>query len=116
MKKTNVEPDEYPVDLLIVTSIYGCIIDDKLTFREHVDQQIKKANKQMYFIRTLNTLKVDANIMTMFYNSAISTILNYCNVAFFHHLNSQTKNVLNRPRKKSCKLIKEDNKNNIIEH
>ena len=65
----------------------------------------------MYFLRTLNTLKVDANIMTMFYNSTISTVLNYC-----HHLNRQTKNVLNRPRKKACKLIKEVNKNNIIEH
>ena len=42
MKKTNVEIDENPVDFVDSYKYLGCIIDDKLTFRDHVDQQIKK--------------------------------------------------------------------------
>ena len=37
MKKTNAEIYEHPVDF-----VHSTVTDDKLTFREHVDQQIKK--------------------------------------------------------------------------
>ena len=69
----------------------------------------------MYFLTSLNSLNVNTNIITLFYNSTISLVLNYCIIAFYHVLSSQLKNFLNRPWKRACKITK-DNRVKIIEH
>jgi hypothetical protein len=67
----------------------------------------------MYFLRVMNNLKVDTNIMSQFYNATICPVLNYASCSFFNMLNVKDKNDLNRPRRKGRKLLKQ---NDLIEH
>ena len=53
----------------------GVTLDDKLNFEAHINNQIRKANKRLYFVRNMNKLKVQINIIHLFYNTIISSEL-----------------------------------------
>ena len=44
----------------------GIFVDDKLSFSEHIDDKIKKANKRLYFARVLRKLNVKPEIIVKF--------------------------------------------------
>ena len=82
----------------------GVTLDDKLNFEVHVNNQVRKANKRLYFVRNMNKLKVQTNIIHLFYNTIISSMINYCSVSFYNNLSKQLQKQLDRPRA-VCKRI-----------
>ena len=90
------------------TSLYtylGDTLDGKLTFGYHVEKQVKKANSRLYFMRCMRKLNVSSDIIAGFYNSSVASILSYSLPCFYGFLSNQLKNVLDRPYRKSCKIV-----------
>jgi hypothetical protein len=105
--------DDKTVEITDNYPYLGVCIDNNLNLKQHVQNQVKKANRRMYFLRVMNNLKVDTNIMSQFYNATICPVLNYASCSFFNMLNVKDRNDLNRPRRKGRKLLKQ---NDLIEH
>jgi hypothetical protein len=116
-KKAVFEPvmvDDKSVEIVDTYKYLGCTLDNKLKFNHHVNNQVKKANKRLYFIRILNKLQVDCDIITHFYNTAISPVLTYSIVAFFNILSDKLANELDRPRRICKKIIRSEPKITIV--
>jgi hypothetical protein len=91
-----------------VTSVYkylGLLIDNKFNFAQHVELQLKKANKRMYCIRSMKNLNVNSDIIAMFFNSTIPSILMYASTAFYGMITKYLKSELDRPRKTCDRLL-----------
>jgi hypothetical protein len=73
--------NDSPVAIVSQYKYLGCVVDNKLSFEDHVITHVKKANKQLYFVRVMNNIQVDRNIVTLFYNSTISSVLTYSSTA-----------------------------------
>ena len=53
-------------------------IDEKLHWSDHINKIKSKASKRLYFVRKLRQFKVDRILITLFYKSAIESILSFC--------------------------------------
>ena len=82
----------------------GLVVDNKLSFIQHVESQIKKANRRIYCIRAMRKLSVDPNIIVTFYNACIPPLLMYAGTAYFGMLTKRLKHDLNKPRR-LCRRI-----------
>jgi len=94
--------------LVEVTDMYkylGVTIDNVLSFSQHVKNQITKVQKRLYFLRMLKRAGVDGNIIVMFYNSTISSVLLYAIVGFYGSLTKALQSQMARPRKVCCRLV-----------
>ena len=49
----------------------GTIIDDKLRWDENTTNLYKKGQQRLYFLRKLNALHVDRNILSLFHDSFV---------------------------------------------
>ena len=58
----------------------------------------------------MRNLNVTSNVIAMFYNSTISSAINYANTVFYGSLTNQLRNELSRPWK-ICKKILSDSAN-----
>lgn len=103
--KNNVLIDDKKVEIKSSYKYLGCWIDNKLKFQDQVTAQVKKSNKNLYFLRKMYNLKVDENILFLFYNTVIRPVLDYANIVCYNCLTQSLKNELNRPRHKCLKLI-----------
>ena len=86
----------------------GSIYSDDLRWEKHIQTQIKKANRRMYYVRCLCKLKVDKTIITMFYNSTIASVLSYAISVWFSCCTKQDRVDLDKIRKNASKLIGAD--------
>ena len=65
-------------------STYGVTMQEDLKWNLHVETQTKKANKRMYSVRRLyNKLQIDNKILSLFYNSIVSSVLTYAITSWF---------------------------------
>jgi hypothetical protein len=83
----------------------GLLIDNRLTFSEHVKAVIRKVNRRLYFVRTMVKLRIDPNIIALFFNSTIPPVLNYAGLSFYGNLPQYLKNELDKPRRVCQRLI-----------
>ena len=65
----------------------GVLVDDKLSFDEHISQAVKKANSKLAMIRRTFT-HMDKNMLVQLYTSLVRPILEYGNVIWSPHLQS----------------------------
>ncbi len=65
----------------------GVLIDDKLSFDEHISQAVKRANTKLAMIRRTFT-HLDKNMLVQLYTSLVRPILEYGNVIWSAHLQS----------------------------
>ena len=70
----------------------------------------------MYFVRLMARINVKPNIMAMFYNSTISSVLAYSNIAFYDLLPKYVKYDMDGPRRSCEKLLKGRNDINLCEN
>ena len=91
----------------------GCTLQDNLKWNVHIDNQIKKANKRMYHVRCLAKLKVDSKIITMFYNSVVSSVLMYAIACWFNCCTEKEKKKLNKFNKKTCRIVSPEFKSKV---
>ena len=66
---------------------------------------VRKANKRMYCLRTMNKLNVQSDIMILFYNSAVASVLMYAGTTFYGMLNKQNCALLGKPLRLCKKLL-----------
>ena len=74
--------DDMPVDRVATYKYLGVLVDHKHSFSSHVEAQVKKANKRMYCLRSMYKVNVSKDILILFYNATIATVLTYANIAF----------------------------------
>ena len=82
----------------------GCIIDSNLKWDDHVLNQVKKVNKRMYHLNFLKKFNVDCNIVALFYNSVISSVISYGMSCWFPGITDKNKKLLDKPRKRGVRL------------
>jgi hypothetical protein len=112
-RKNRVTPEFVKVDDLSVECVdsykyLGVWIDNEFKFKKHVDAQIKKANKRVYCLRSMKQLKVSPDIMALFYNATIASVIMYACAAFYALLTKQNCNVLHKPLRVSRRLLGSD--------
>ena len=109
----NVIPIQLNDDIVQVSNSFkylGLTIDDKLNFKDHIDNQIKKVQKRLYCIRSMRKLNVNADIITMFYNSTVTPVLMYASLAFYSLISNQLRSEMDRPRRICQKVLKRNEK------
>ena len=104
-EKTPVRINNVAVEQAKSYKYLGLIIDNKLSFSEHIKVVMKKVNKRMYFVRTMKKLRVDPNIVALFFNSTIPPVLSYGCMAFYGNLPQYPKNDLDKPKRSCQRLI-----------
>ena len=92
----------------------GTVIDDRLKWTDNTINVCKKANKRMYFLRTLKKCQVDKIILRLFYDSVISSVLQFCMIAWFNSLTNELSLDITRIEKTSKRLIKDDYERTLI--
>lgn len=60
----------------------GIVINDTLTWGDHIDIVIKRLNSRLYCLRKLANFDVRPEILSMFYCSIISGVFRYCLVCW----------------------------------
>ena len=79
-----------------------------------LSRKAKKANKRMYHVRCLSKLRIDSKIISMFYNSVLSSVLTYAISCWFSSCTTKEKKSLDKFRKKVCKLVNKDYHDSIF--
>ena len=72
-------------DVKVVRSYkYLCVyIDDQLNFSENAQYLFKKGIQGIHFLRLLNNMNVDKQIMSLFYRSIVESVMSYCIISWF---------------------------------
>ena len=83
----------------------SCIIQDNVKWAEHIESQTKKCNKRMFLLRQLNNLRVDSNILALYYNSMIASVLTYVISSWYSSCNKTTLSELFRVEKRALRVI-----------
>ena len=74
----------------------GTVVDQKLTFTQHVDFVFKKAQRRLFLLRKLKHFGVSQGILEMVYISLIESILAFNIVTWFGVLTVRNKARLSR--------------------
>ena len=76
--------DNGPIlNVVSVSKILGIFISDDLRWTAHVEYMLKRANKKIWILRRMKTLRLDTNILTDFYCKEVRSILEF-GVAVWH--------------------------------
>lgn len=84
-------------DLVRVVNSYkylGVYIDDQLTFSENVQHLYKKGLQRVHHLRILNNMKIDSQILSMFYKSIVESVLSFSIVTWFGPSSKKDQNKL----------------------
>jgi hypothetical protein len=66
-----------PVEVVDHYKYLGTLIDDRLGWSPNVDAVSKKANQRLFFLRKLRQFKVSPQILQLFYQSTIQSVLTF---------------------------------------
>ena len=66
-----------PVDRVDNCKLLGVILNNKLTWGEHVDMLIKKANSKLYFLTQLRRTKIDSKEIVKVFCAIVRPVLEY---------------------------------------
>ena len=91
------------VDIEIVDAYkyLGVIIDNKLTWAQHIDKVYKKAQSRLFFLRKLKSFNVCNKMLLMFYETVICSIFSFALVCWGGNATLRDKNKLNKIIKKA---------------
>ena len=97
-----------PVAIVPSYKYLGVTIQENLKWNEHIEIQEKKANKRMYHVRRLKKYKLDSNIICLFYNSVVSSVLVYSLSSWFGACDKKQKDILSKFNRQVCKITSEE--------
>lgn len=100
------------VDKVDTYKYLGLTLDSKFTFAEHVHNQCVKANRKMYFVRSLAKVGVKPDILSLFFNTIVTPSLLYASVAYYGLLSKQLLNDLEKYQR-ICKRLSQGGKVNL---
>lgn len=110
--------DDSPIEVVDTFKYLGTTFSCDLKWSPHINAQVAKANKRLYFLRKLNEFHVDRTIMSLFYKSVIESIITFSMVTWFNGLTVFELKKVNRVRKQASRIIglSQDNYVTIYEH
>ena len=74
----------------------GTIIDNQLSWSENIHACLKKSNQRLFFLRKLRQFRVNSNILQLFYQATILSVLLYNQLCFFGSASEEDKKKLNK--------------------
>ena len=74
----------------------GTTIDDKLRWDGNTMNLCKKGQQRLYFLRKLNTLHIDRNILFVFHDSFVKSVMTFGLVCSWGNLSDKNREQLNR--------------------
>ena len=83
----------------------GVMIDQNLTWTDHIDFTCKKIQQRIYFLRRLRSFGASAQIIFLFFTSVIQSVMLYCSTAWYNSLSVKNKAKLQRQIKICSKII-----------
>jgi hypothetical protein len=98
-----------PVEITRTYKYLGLTMDDKLSYCDHVDNQLKKANKRLYCVRTMKKLNVDIDLICMFFNATIPPVIMYACASFYGCISDCYRKKMDKVRRICSKICRGDN-------
>ena len=97
-------------ELSVVSSakILGVTLSSDLTWNDHVNEAIRKANKRLYFLVLLKRAGVNPHDIINFYCTVVRPVLEYCSPIFHHALPVYLINDIKRVQKRAPSIISPD--------
>ena len=83
----------------------GTTIDDKLRWDDNTMNLYKKAQQRLYFLRKRNALHIDRNILFVFHDSFVKSVMTFGLVYWWGNLMVKNREKLNRIYIISCKIV-----------
>jgi hypothetical protein len=105
-EKVTIKEEE--IEIVESYKYLGSFIDDKLKWTQNTENLTRKASKRLYFLRKLKKCGVDNSILSMFYESVISSVISFCLVAWYGCISNEMSQQLERIWKTAKRIIKCD--------
>ena len=83
----------------------GCVISEDLTWDAHIASHMKKANQRFNHVRCLRKLNVNSKIISLFYNSVVSSVLLYAVACWYNNSTEKNKKDVSKLSRKVKKMI-----------
>ncbi|KAK2154200.1 hypothetical protein NP493_2217g00002 [Ridgeia piscesae] len=94
----------------------GVMLDEKLSFTEHVTAVQKKSQQRLHVLRKLRAFYVDPLLLLRLYRSIIEPFLTYCSICYYPALSVKNRNRLLKISHVSAKIIGTPKLSEIIDH
>ena len=85
----------------------GVVLNNKLTWDDHVDVLVKKLNSRLYCLRKLSNFNVSSEILGIFYNCTFSGVWRYCLICWGGNVSKTELSRIESIIKKAEKVIGE---------
>ena len=83
----------------------GVIINDHLTFSEHINFRVKKCNSKLFLMRQLRKLGMNNDGLKTFYSANIRSVITYVSTVFYQFLSVHAKSRLEKIQRTATKII-----------
>ena len=90
------------IEIVYSYKYMGTKIDDKLRWDDNTLNLYKKGQQRLYFLRKLNALHIDRNILFVFHDSFINSVMTFGLVCWWGNLSVKNREKLNRIYTISC--------------
>ena len=112
--KQPVTIDDKAVEKVKTYKYLGCIIQEVFKWDNHITSQIMKCNKRLFLLRQLNKLKVDSNILCLYYNAMISSVATYVIGSWYNSCGKTLLHQLAQIEKQAKKLIRKQDHQTLL--
>ena len=92
-------------ELKQVTSYMGIHLDNLFSWSDHVDFVCSRLQQRLYFLRRLRVFGVSQNVMFLFYQAVMESVIRYGMTAWFGNLSAQSKSKLQRLVQTAMKVM-----------
>ena len=100
----NIVINNEPVERVTQYKYLGVVIDNQLTGTQNTDMVYKKGQQRLHFMRVLNNLQINNNILDLFYKSVIESVLGFSIAIWYGKLKVKDKGKLNKIVRTARKL------------
>ncbi|KAK2150448.1 hypothetical protein NP493_2777g00001 [Ridgeia piscesae] len=97
--------NDEPVEQRDSFKYLGVMLDEKLSFTEHVTTVQKKSQQRLYVLRKLRASYVDRVLLLRLYRSVIEPLLTYCSICYYPAISVKNRNRLLKVSHVSAKII-----------
>ena len=87
------------------TKFLGVVVDNKLTFSNHVDYIISKCSQRLYLMRLLKRMGMDSEGLKTFYVANIKSVITYACPAWYNLLSDNDKTRLERIQRSATRIM-----------
>jgi hypothetical protein len=101
----NVSIQDTQIELVQCTKFLGIMLDDQLSFNQHIDYVISKANSRFYTLLLLKRQGVSSVMLSNFYCCVIRSVLVYAVPCFLSYLKKAHISKLEAIQSKCTKII-----------